>query len=146
MSGPTDLLRQARQRAVARRDAYRSAGLWTHEPVDVVRSAAERAGERLALIDRTGEITYAELDRRVDAACGGMAQAGVDAETPIVVVVGNDVDSVIAVHAALRRDAVVLLVPRSAGSAQVGDILARTGAAIGTAPNWPQVSELSGRC
>jgi len=40
----------------------------------------------------------------------------------------------------------VLLVPRSAGSAQVGDILARTGAAIGTAPNWPQVSELSGRC
>ncbi|MBE1549386.1 acyl-CoA synthetase (AMP-forming)/AMP-acid ligase II [Mycobacterium sp. OAS707] len=146
MSGPTDLLRQARQRAVARRDAYRSAGLWTHEPVDVVRSAAERAGERLALIDRTGELTYAELDRRVDAACEGMAQAGVDAETPIVVVVGNDVDSVIAVHAALRRDAVVLLVPRSAGSAQVGDILARTGAAIGTAPNWPQVSELSGRC
>jgi len=146
MSGPTDLLRQARQRAVARRDAYRSAGLWTHEPVDVVRSAAERAGKRLALIDRTGELTYAELDRRVDAACEGMAQAGVDAETPIVVVVGNDVDSVIAVHAALRRDAVVLLVPRSAGSAQVGDILARTGAAIGTAPNWPQVSELSGRC
>ena len=75
-----------------------------------------------------------------------MARAGVGAQTPIVVVAGNDVESVIAVHAAVRRDAVVLLVPRSAGSVQVAEILTRTGAQFGVAPNWPQVAELSGQC
>lgn len=146
MGGPTDLLRHARQRAEARKDAYRSAGFWSPEPVDVVRSAAACAGDRLALQDRSGQLTYAELDGRVDAAGEAMAQAGVGAESPVVVVAGNDVDSVVAVHAAVRRDAVVLLVPRSAGPTQVIDILARTGAAFGVAPGWPQVAELSGQC
>ncbi len=146
MSGPTDLLRHARHRAEARRDAYRSAGVWSHQPADVVRSAASRAGDRLALKGRRVELSYAELDRRVDSACAAMAQAGVGAQTPIVVVAGNDVESVIAVHAAVRRDAVVLLMPRSAGPVQVADILARTGAPFGVAPNWPQVDELSGQC
>jgi acyl-CoA synthetase (AMP-forming)/AMP-acid ligase II len=146
MSGAADLLKQARHRAETRRDAYRSAGFWSHHPADVVRSAAVRAGERLALKDRRVELSYAELDRRVDSASEAMAQAGVGAQAPIVVVAGNDVESVIAVHAAVRRDAVVLLVPRSAGPVQVADILARTGAAFGVAPNWPQVAELSGQC
>ena len=146
MNGPADLLKQARHRAEARRDAYRSAGFWSHRAADVVHSAAARAGERLALKDRRVELSYAELDRRVDSASEAMAQAGVGAQTPIAVVAGNDVESVIAVHAAVRRDAVVLLVPRSAGPVQVADILARTGAAFGVAPNWPQVAELSGRC
>ena len=39
-------------------------------------------------------------------------------------------------------DAVVLLVPRSAGPAQVADILARTGAASGVAPNWAAVADV----
>ncbi len=63
-------------------------------------------------------------------------------------VVGNDVDSVAAVHAALRIDAVVLVIPRSAGPAQVADIIARTNAVMGVAPNWAGIAEpeLSGRC
>ena len=53
-----------------------------------------------------------------------------------------------AVHAALRIDAVVLLVPRSSGAAQVADIITRTDAALGVAPNWAAVTEpeLSERC
>ena len=148
MGGPSELLQHARQRAEALRGRYRVAGFWSQDPVDVVRSAVARHPTRLALAGRSVELTYAELDKRVDAACHAMADAGVAASTPIVLVVGNDADSVVTVHAALRLDAVVLLVPRSAGAKQVADILARTGADFGVAPNWAAVTEaaLAGEC
>lgn len=147
MSGPTALLRYAHRRAAALRDRYREAGSWSGQPADVVRAAAERYPDRLALAARGSKLTYAQLDRRIDAACSSLAYSGVRASTPTVVVVGNDVDSVVAVHAALRLDAVVLLVPRSVGETQVADITERTGAEFGVAPNWPaaQRQELSER-
>jgi acyl-CoA synthetase (AMP-forming)/AMP-acid ligase II len=137
MSGGPVLLQCAQRRAAALRDRYREAGFWSDQPADVIREAAARHPDRPALVARGTELTYAELDRHVDAACGTLVATGVGASTPIVVVVGNDVDSVVAVHATLRLDAVVLLVPRSAGEAQVADIIARTGAECGIAPNWP---------
>jgi acyl-CoA synthetase (AMP-forming)/AMP-acid ligase II len=137
MSGAPALLQCAQRRTAALRDRYREAGFWSGQPADVVRAAAARHPEKVALCTRGAELTYAELDARIDAACGALAASAVGASTPIVVVVGNDVDSVVAVHAALRLDAVVLLVPRSAGDAQVADIIARTGAEFGVAPNWP---------
>jgi acyl-CoA synthetase (AMP-forming)/AMP-acid ligase II len=136
MTGSPALLQCAQRRAAALRDRYREAGFWSGQPVDVVRAAAARYPKNLALAVRGGELSYAELDARIDAACGALAASGVGASTPIVVVVGNDVDSVVAVHATLRLDAVVLLVPRNAGEAQVADIIARTGAEFGIAPNW----------
>jgi acyl-CoA synthetase (AMP-forming)/AMP-acid ligase II len=147
MSGQTALLECAQRRAAASKDIYRRAGLWSGQPVDVVRSAALGHAERVALIARGRELTYAELDERIDRACGSLAAAGVRASTPVIVVVGNDVESVVAVHSALRLDAVILLIPRSAGETQVADIIARTGAKFGIAPNWPAASEpgLSGR-
>lgn len=137
MSGAPALLQCAQRRAAALRDRYRGAGCWSGRPVDVVRAAAARHPEKLALCTRGAELSYAELDARIDGACGALAASGVGASTPTVVVVGNDVDSVVAVHATLRLDAVVLLVPRNAGEAQVADIIARTGTEFGVAPNWP---------
>lgn len=137
MSGSPALLQCAQRRAAALRDRYREAGFWSGQPADVVRAAAARHPEKVALCSRGAELIYAELDERIDAACSALAASGVGASTPTVVVVGNDVDSVVAVHATLRLDAVVLLVPRSAGHAQVADIIARTGAEFGVAPNWP---------
>ena len=147
MSGPTELLRHARQRAESLQDRYRTAGFWSPHAVDVVRLAAARHPSRLALQGRGIELTYAALDERIDLACDEMAEAGVGASTPIVLVVGNDVDCVVAVHAAIRLDAVVLLVPRSAGAAQVAEILDRTGAVHAVAPNWAAVTsaELASR-
>jgi acyl-CoA synthetase (AMP-forming)/AMP-acid ligase II len=139
MSSPTALLDHAQRRATALRNEYRQAGHWSAQPADVVRTAAEQHPDRLALIARGTELTYAELDERIDQACISLAAAGVEASTPIVVVVENDVQSVVAIHAALRLDAVILLVPRSAGETQVADIIARTGAEFGVAPNWPAV-------
>jgi len=136
MTGPTTLLQFAQRRAEALRDRYREAGFWSTQPADVVRATAARHPDRLALAARGTELSYAELDQRIDRAGSTLAAAGVAASTPIVVVAGNDVDSVVAVHASLRLDAVVLLVPRSAGETQVSDIVARTGAEFGIAPNW----------
>lgn len=141
MSGPTALLDYALRRAAALRDGYRQAGHWSALPADVVRTTAERHPERLALIARGVQLTYAELDARIDEACSSLAAAGVKGSTPVLVVVGNDVDSVVAVHAALRLDAVILLVPRSAGATQVADIIGRTGAEFGVAPNWGATAE-----
>ncbi|MGV0852953.1 class I adenylate-forming enzyme family protein [Mycolicibacterium phlei] len=133
MTVSVDLLRHARRRADERRDAYRAAGFWSAEPLDVVRAAAQRCPDRPALIDRAGELTYAELDERVDRCAAAMLAAGVEPGTPVMLVVGNDTASVVAVQAAARADAVVLLVPRTAGAAQLTDIVTRTGARFGVA-------------
>lgn len=148
MTGPAELLRHARRRAEELRPRYRAAGFWTAEPIDLVGPAAARHPARLAVADRGAELTYGELDKRIDSAARAMVDAGLVPGGAIVVVVGNDVDSVVSVHAALRVDAVVLLVPRSAGATQIADILTRTGARFGVAPNWATITdpELSGRC
>lgn len=136
MAARADQLRRARERADARRGAYRRAGVWSADPLDVVCIGAERYPLRQAVIDRAGSLTYAELDQRVDRACRLLTAAGLQAPEPVVLVVGNDIDSLVAVHAANRIDAVVLLVPRSSGPAQISDIIRRTGASYGVAPNW----------
>ncbi|EKF21594.1 AMP-binding enzyme family protein [Mycolicibacterium hassiacum DSM 44199] len=137
MTTSIDLLRRAQQRAAERRDRYRAAGFWSAEPLDVVRAAARRRPDGTALIHRDAQLSYAELDERVDRRAAGLLRAGVRAGVPVLAVVGNDVDSVVAVHAAIRVDAVVLLVPRGSGAAGVADIARRTGARFGLAPNWP---------
>ncbi|OBI84941.1 class I adenylate-forming enzyme family protein [Mycobacterium asiaticum] len=147
MSGSAEILRRARRRAELLRPRYRAAGYWSAEPFDAVRSAAERHPGRFAVRVRGADLTYAELDARIDATGQAMLDAGVVPDSPIVLVVGNDADSVVAVHAALRIDAVVLLVPRSAGPAQVAEIISGTGIRYGSAPNWPIAGNgLSDRC
>ncbi|WP_448392689.1 class I adenylate-forming enzyme family protein [Mycolicibacterium sp. XJ879] len=120
---------------------YRAAGFWSERPLDVVRFTAERHPARPALVARGAELAYADLDARVDRASQAMREAGVGAGMPVTVVAGNDVGSVVAVHAAIRVDAVVLLVPRSAGPRQVTDIVARTGARYAVAPDWAPAGE-----
>ncbi|EJO89610.1 AMP-dependent synthetase and ligase [Mycobacterium colombiense CECT 3035] len=107
----------------------------------MVRSIASRHPDRVAVIDRGSELTYSELDKRVDSVAHAMVDAGVAPGSALVLVVGNDVDSVVSIHAALRVDAVVLLVPRNAGATQIADILTCTGAQYGAAPNWAKIAE-----
>ncbi|MGV0050438.1 class I adenylate-forming enzyme family protein [Mycobacterium colombiense] len=123
------------------RSRYRAAGFWRPEPGDTVRSIASRHPDRVAVIDRGSELTYGELDKRVDSVAHAMVDAGVAPGSALVLVVGNDVDSVVSIHAALRVDAVVLLVPRNAGATQTADILRRAGAQYGAAPNWAKIAE-----
>lgn len=141
MGGATGLLCHAQQRADELRPRYRADGHWSAQPLDVVRFTAVRYPARQAVVTRGAELTYAELDERVDDAAGALQAAGVGEGTPVVVVAGNDIESVVAVHAALRVDAVVLLVPRSAGPALIADVLARTGAAYGVASDPPSAGD-----
>ncbi len=114
----------------------------------MVRSAAAEHPGRPAVADRRAELTYGELDKRIDSAALALVDAGASPGSAIILVVGNDVDSVVAVHAALRVDAVVLLVPRSAGAKQLADILTRSGAQFGAAPNRTMITqpELPAHC
>lgn len=147
MTCPTRLLGNAAPRAAGLRARYRAAGHWSEKPLDLVRDTAARHPERVALIDRAEQVSFAELDVRIDGICRDLTESGVGPGSAVVVVVGNDVDSVAAVHAVQRCDAVVLLVPRSAGVAQVAQIIDRTGASLGLAPNWPAAAEdLATRC
>lgn len=143
MTSSSALLEHAGRRAESLRDRYRAAGFWSAEPLDVVRSAVARNPDRRAVSDRHGDLTFAELDRRIDAVAASLCGAGVGASARVLLVVGNDVDSLVAIHAALRIDAVALVVPRSSGARQVADIARSTGAEFGVAPNWPDVGEPS---
>ncbi|WP_046315585.1 class I adenylate-forming enzyme family protein [Mycobacterium sp. UM_Kg1] len=147
MTCPTGLLGNAGLRAAGLRARYRAAGHWTQQPLDLVRDTAARHPDRIALIDRCEQISFAELDGRIDRICRELTGAGAVPGSAVVVVAGNDVDSVAAVHAVQRCDGVVLLVPRSAGAAQIASIIDRTGASFGLAPNWPTAAEeLATRC
>lgn len=126
-----DLLQHARDRAHRLRPGYRSAGVWSAEPLDVVRTAAARHPNRLALIGRDQDLSFAQLDQRIDAACGRLAEAGIGASSPVLLVAANTVESVVAAHAVLRMDAQLLLVPGSTGAVQTADIAARSGAEFG---------------
>jgi len=79
MTTSIDLLRRAQQRAAERRDRYRAAGFWSAEPLDVVRAAARRRPDGTALIHRDAQLSYAELDERVDRRAAGLLRAGVRA-------------------------------------------------------------------
>ena len=96
MTSPTELLGTACRRAESLRDRYRAAGFWSAQPLDVVRAAAGTHPDLLAVKDRHTELSFAELDGRVDVAAAAMSEAGVTASAPVVLVVGNDVDSLVA--------------------------------------------------
>ncbi|WP_067889552.1 class I adenylate-forming enzyme family protein [Nocardia vaccinii] len=134
MPGDSQMLRRAERRAQQLRPRYRSLGLWSGDPVDVVRDAGRICPDAVAVVDRSGPVSYRDLDSAVDRACLVLYGHGVGAGAVVLVVVGNDIASVVAVHAVSRSGAIVLVVPRSAGWAHIADIVARSGASVGIAP------------
>jgi len=130
-----DLTASAATRAGARAPGFRAAGWWGTEPVDLVRVAAARDPERVALVGRGRSLTYAELDAAVDGAVVALRAEGVDGGDTLLLLVGNDVASVVAIHAALRAGALTMVTPTSAGSAQLRDIVAMTEPSITLAPD-----------
>lgn len=147
MTSTRGLLDHARRRAESLRDRYRAAGFWSGQPVDVLRDAGRRQPDSPALVQRNRTLTYGELDTAVDQWAGAITGAGVGPGEPLIIVAGNDIDSVTAVHAAARVDAVTLLVARSTGAAGITDIVSRTGARYGIAPGWSTSdSEITDAC
>jgi acyl-CoA synthetase (AMP-forming)/AMP-acid ligase II len=129
-----DLVGHTAARASARAPRFRAAGHWRTEPVDLVRDAAGRDPERVALAERGRSLTYAELDVGIDGAVAALQRAGVGADDAVFVLTGNDIVSVVAIHAVLRLGALVMVAPTSAGAAQVFDIVDATEPLVVLAP------------
>ncbi|WP_299572328.1 class I adenylate-forming enzyme family protein [uncultured Williamsia sp.] len=139
-----DLLAPARERADRRRSAYRADGFWTGDPIDVVAEAAARMPDADAVVDRdAGTVTYARLDALVGRAARRLARAGVGRDVPVLLIVGNDLGSVVAVHAATRVDAVVLVVADNAGPAHIRDVVEGSAVRFAVAPGRPVPDEVT---
>jgi acyl-CoA synthetase (AMP-forming)/AMP-acid ligase II len=135
MPSTEELTAGAATRAAARAPRFREAGRWGTEPIDVVRDAATRDPQRIALAERGRALTYAELDRAVDGAVAALRAEGVQAGDALLLLVANDVTSIVAIHAALAVGALTMVAPVSAGAAQVRDIVAMTEPARTLAPD-----------
>jgi acyl-CoA synthetase (AMP-forming)/AMP-acid ligase II len=127
-------MQRARERALARRDAYRSRGSWSAAPIDLVADAVTEFADRVALVDRRTTLTYAELDHAVGQAATALHTWGVEPGDSVLLVVGNTADAVVAIHATWRAGAVALLAGTSSGSTFVADVLAQASTRVALAP------------
>ena len=71
------------------------------------------------------------------AATKALLDAGVTASSPVVIVAGNDVDSVTAVHAAIRVDAAAFWCRAARVPCRSATSSPAPGDDFGVAPNWP---------
>ena len=140
MATAHELTGHAAARATARAARFRNAGLWATERVDLVRDAARRDPARVAVVDRARSLRYGELDAAIDGAVATLRAHGIGPGDAVLGLVGNDVASVVAIHALVRLGALAMVAPASAGGAQVRDIVDATAPALVLA--HPSTSDL----
>lgn len=129
-----ELTATAAARAEARAARFRAVGWWRTDPVDLVSEAARSDAQRIAIAERGRSVTYAELDRAVDGAVVALDRAGFAPGDPVLLLVANDIVSIVAIHAVQRARGLVMVAPTSAGAAQVCDIVATTQPPLVLAP------------
>lgn len=90
---------------------YRAEGYWAGRPLDrLLRDQAERAPERIALVDAEGDRwTYAELDARADRTAAGLRRLGIGGGDRVIVQLPNTDAFVVLFFALLRAGAVPVL-------------------------------------
>ncbi|EHB55642.1 (2,3-dihydroxybenzoyl)adenylate synthase [Mycolicibacterium rhodesiae JS60] len=119
-----------------RATAYREAGYWTGRPLDeILRSAAERWADHPAVIDDRTHLTYAELDRRADAAAAGLLALGIGSGQAVLVQLPNSCQFAVALFGLLRAGALpVMCLPghRDAELAHFLDVSDAVGIIVGT--------------
>ena len=130
-----DLTAGTRARVAARAGRFRATGDWGTEAVDLVRGAAGRDPHHVAVVGRERSLRYGDLDAAVDGGVAALGSQGVAAGDALLLLAGNDVTSVVAIHAGLRAGALVMVAPTTAGSAQVRDIVAITEPSLTLAPD-----------
>lgn len=115
---------------------YRDSGYWIGQPLDeILRSAAQRWPDRLAVIDDSTRLTYAELDLRADAAAVGLLSLGIGEGHSVLVQLPNGCQFAVALFALLRVGALpVLCLPghRDAELAHFLDVSGAVGIVVGT--------------
>jgi len=85
---------------------YCQQGYWRAEPVpDHLREGAERRPHALALVDRIGSMTYAELDRAADSVAAFLASRGVGPGDAVGIQLPNTRSFAVVQQAAIRLGA-----------------------------------------
>ncbi len=89
---------------------YRAAGYWAGCSLDsVLRRAAARWPDRLAVVDAGGSHTYSELDELVDRAAGGFAALGIAPTDRVLLQLPNTRRFAVALFGLLRAGAIPVL-------------------------------------
>lgn len=110
---------------------YREAGYWTGRPLDgILRSAAERWPDHPAIIDDRTSLTYAELDRRADAAAAGLHALGIGDGNTVLVQLPNSCQFAVALFGLLRAGAVPVMCLPGHRDAELAHFL-EVGGAVG---------------
>ncbi len=97
---------------------------------DLVRTAAAGTPEKPALHFHGETVTWAELDRRVDAAAHGLRRLGLDPGDRVALHLGNTPDFVVLYFGALRAGLVALPVNTSYTSDELTHVLGDSGARV----------------
>ncbi|MDV3128300.1 AMP-binding protein [Mycobacterium sp. 21AC1] len=93
-----------------RAEAYRHAGYWTDQRLDsVLRQAATRWPDHVAVVDAGSRHTFAELDTLADRASAGLAGLGIRPGDRVLVQLPNSCEFAIALFALLRAGAVPVM-------------------------------------
>ena len=109
---------------------------------DLVRAAARRDPERLALIAPGREhdqLTWSEFDHRVDAACRGLSARGLRPGERVALRMANSLDFPVAYFAILRAGLVVVPVNPAYTARELDHIISDSGARLMlSAPDLPE--------
>lgn len=90
-------------------------------------ASAIRHGDQTAVIDEQGELTYAELDRRVNALANGWREHGLEAGDGVAILVRNHRGFLEAVFAAAKCGARIVLLNTSFAGPQIREVAKREG-------------------
>jgi len=106
-----------------------SQGMRAYGPTGAaVRTAALRFGDRTALIDDRGALSFAELDARSNALANAWRDRGLCGGDGVAILARNHRSFVEALFAAAKSGARIVLLNTDFGSEQLRDVLAREGA------------------
>ncbi len=104
---------------------------------DLLRAAATRNPDGVAIVDGTTELTYRELDRRSNRLARTLIRAGAGPERPVVVALTRSVGSVLAVWAVAKTGAPFVPVDPAYPTDRITQILIDSGATLGITSDRP---------
>ena len=104
-------------------------GLLTHGSIaGLMHATALRHGARTAVVDERGPITYAELEAQADAVARGWLDEGLEAGDGVAILCRNHRWFLVALFAAARCGARIILLNTDFAGPQLRDVMAREGA------------------
>lgn len=110
---------------------YVAEGLWDNASLrDGLEAAAERAPDRVAIVDRETSWTYKQLERSVARGVARLAHDGLRPGAAVLVIAPLIAPAVCAYHAIIRAGAVAMLLDRRCGPADVQHAAGLPGVAL----------------